>query len=503
MQNINKINNQIKIGAIVSYIGIAVNIIIGLLYTPWMVKTIGQEDYALYTLVTSIITMFAIDFGMSAAVSRYVAKYKAEENVEKINNFLGIIYKLYIIVSMIVFIVLIAIFINLDRIYVNFSIEELKKFKIIFLIAGIYSVFSFPFVTFNGIISAYEKFVQLKICELFNKIGTVILVTIILFKGKTLYALVVANVFIGIATIIIKFYIIKKNTDINVNFRFFDFKLLKEIFSYSMWATIGSIAQNFLITITPSIIAIVANSSEVAIFGFSNSIGAYIYILATGIDGFFLPKVSRMIASHSSKEEFVNLMIKVGRFQFYILGIISVGFLILGKEFILLLMGREYLDAFYCVNFYLIYSIVCYPQQVANTMVIALNKVKERAIISIVAAIVNIILTMILSKFWGAIGACCSLCISILLRTVLLNILYRKKIGLDIVLYFKKCHLSLIVPLIFIGIISKILVEFISSFSWLFFIVKVLIIGIVYVIGMYILGLNNEEKEMIVRMLKK
>ena len=37
-----------------------------------------------------------MDFGMSAAVSRFVSKYRAEGNQEAVNNFLGVIYKLYI-----------------------------------------------------------------------------------------------------------------------------------------------------------------------------------------------------------------------------------------------------------------------------------------------------------------------------------------------------------------------------------------------------------------------
>lgn len=487
-------SKQIKFGAIVSYIGIAVNIVMGLLYTPWMIKEIGQEDYALYTLATSVITMFTIDFGMSAAVSRYVAKYKAEENVQKINDFLGIIYKLYTVIAVIVFLILTIVFLNLSTVYSKLSLQELHKLRIVFVIAGLYSVLSFPFTTFNGIISAYEKFVQLKMCELFNKIGVVILVIVALINGKGLYALVMANAMIGIITILIKFRIIKRHTDINVNFSFFDFAYLKEIFGYSLWSTIGSIAQNFLITITPSVIAVVSNSAEVAIFGFANSIGSYVYILAMGVDGFFLPKVSRMVALHSKEDDFIQLMIKVGRFQLFILGVVGIGFIALGKEFIGLLMGDEYAGAFYCVLLYIFYSSICYPQQIANTMVIALNKVKERAIISIVAAIVNVILSALLSYFWGAVGACISLCVSILVRTLLLNVLYKVKMNLDVIFYFKRCHLALLFPMILSGIISCFLTMILPANGWRMFGIKAVVVCIVYILIMYGVGLNKEEK---------
>ena len=72
-------NKQIKIGAILSYLSIGINIIAGLIYTPWMVDTIGKSDYGLYTLSNSLITLFLVDFGLSSAVSRYVAKYRPKD----------------------------------------------------------------------------------------------------------------------------------------------------------------------------------------------------------------------------------------------------------------------------------------------------------------------------------------------------------------------------------------------------------------------------------------
>ena len=90
-----KSNKQIKIGAIMSYITIAVNIVAGLLYTPWMLEQIGESVYGIYTLATSLISLFVMDFGMSAAVTRFLSRYNADDDKDSINNFLGLVYKLY------------------------------------------------------------------------------------------------------------------------------------------------------------------------------------------------------------------------------------------------------------------------------------------------------------------------------------------------------------------------------------------------------------------------
>ena len=87
-------SKQIKFGAVMSYFTIAFNMIAGLLYTPWMIEQIGQSNYGLYTLATSLITLFVMDFGMSAAVTRFISKYNAAGDQRAVNDFLGIVFKL-------------------------------------------------------------------------------------------------------------------------------------------------------------------------------------------------------------------------------------------------------------------------------------------------------------------------------------------------------------------------------------------------------------------------
>jgi len=71
-------SQQIKVGALVSYLALGINILTGLIYTPWMINSIGRENYGLFTLSMSVISLFVFDFGLSSAVSRFMAKYLAE-----------------------------------------------------------------------------------------------------------------------------------------------------------------------------------------------------------------------------------------------------------------------------------------------------------------------------------------------------------------------------------------------------------------------------------------
>ena len=79
-------NKQLTFGALISYAAIAFNILSGFLYTPWMIRTIGDEHYALYTLALSLINVFLLDFGIGSAVTKFLSNYFARNQYDK--NFL-------------------------------------------------------------------------------------------------------------------------------------------------------------------------------------------------------------------------------------------------------------------------------------------------------------------------------------------------------------------------------------------------------------------------------
>ena len=163
-------SKQIKFGALLSYIAIAFNIVSGLLYTPWMVEAIGKSQYGLFTLANSVIILFLMDFGLSSATGRYLAKYNAAGDKEGAERFLGAVYKLYLILDVAILCVLTVVFFLIDGIYVNLTPEELSQFKVVYVISALFSVINFPFVTFNGILTAYEKFVPLKLADLLYRV---------------------------------------------------------------------------------------------------------------------------------------------------------------------------------------------------------------------------------------------------------------------------------------------------------------------------------------------
>ena len=489
-------NKQIKIGAAISYLAIFINVAAALLYTPWMVSKIGKSDYALYTLSTSLISIFMMDFGISASVSRFIAKFRAENNEQQIRNFLGIVYKLFLFIAAIIFIILLVVFFFLNNIYAGLTVDEIEKFKSLYIIVGGYSLFSFPFIPLNGILSANEKFVALKFCDMGTKLLTIGLIVAALLNGMGVVAVVSANAIAGLIIIAVKYIIIRSTKLPRANLHCKDKVLLKSIFSFSIWVTIMSIAQRCMFNLAPTILGIVSSSAEIAIFSPANALESYFYTFAAAINGLFMPMISRYIAE-GKRDEIMSLMIKIGKYQMIVLGLIFTGFCVLGSEFMTLWMGEEFKRAYLGAILIFLPDLFTFSQQIANTLMTAEGKVKLQAFGYIIMAVVTLIFSFWLSNVWGAIGASVSIAIGYLANFIYINIIYTKVLKLRMKYFYKSNYLRTI-PVIVVSVgIGALATIVIPQSGWLFWGVKGIIVVLIYTLLALLFALNNHERKLI------
>lgn len=495
-------SKQIKLGAVLSYISIAVNIIAGLLYTPWMVAQIGEGDYGLYTLANSLITLFLVDFGLSAATSRYISKYRAEGRQDKIDSFLGAIYKLYLIIDAVIFVVLFVVYFFIDKIYVQLTPTEMEKFRVIYIMAASFAVVNFPFVTFNGILNAYEKFIQLKLADVIYRILLVGITVVALIMGYGLYALVAVHALVGLIIIAYKWVIIKKTLPIKVNIKSTERSLYKDIFSFSIWVAVATLAQRLVFNITPSILGIVASSTAIAIFGIVATIEGYTYTISSAINGMFMPKISRIYQGEDAQRNMMPLMLGVGRFQNALNGLIVAGFAVVGKSFIELWLGSLYVPAYYGIMLVIVPGLFYNALEIANTAMVVQKKVNLQAYVNIGMGLLNVALSFVLSYKFGVVGACVSIFVAYTFRTIALIVIYHRVMKFDIITFVKKCYIRMSIPIVLTVFIGFGMNYFVPNGGWLIFIAKGAVTVAIYMALTLLLGFNKEEKSNIINMVK-
>lgn len=490
---------QIKLGAAISYLSIIINIIAGLFYTPWMIRAIGKEDYGLYTLAMSVISLFVFDFGLAVSINRFLSKYLAEGRQDKADQCLGMVYKLYFYIDIVLLLVLTFVFFFIPQIYQELTPDEIEKFKIVYAIAAFFSVFSFPFIPVNGILSAHERFVQLKSCDVLHKLIVIGSMSICLFAGYGLYSLVLVNAFAGITMIAIKLYFIKKYTSQSVDFSYKNRDEFRQIIGFSGWVTVMSFSQRCIFTLGPTILGVFAGSSAIAIFGIASTLEGYVFTFSSALSGMFLPKVSRIVAKD---EDVLPLMIKIGRIQLMLVSFVVLGFCCVGSEFIQLWVGEDFSNSYLCTILIILPAILQLPQEIGDQTLYARNKLKERSYAFILMAVINIALGIPLSKIWGAKGLCVSIFIAYLIRTLVLDIIYKKVLCIDICEFFKKTFIAFL-PIYILFVVTNIALNYLIDIEgWLSVGIKGLTFVTIMSLSLYSLVMNKEEKKFISSLIK-
>ena len=149
--------NQLKIGSFLSYLQIALNVIIGLIYTPIKIRLLGDSEFGLYNTVASTISMLSVlSLGFNAGYVRYYSRYKKNNEQEKINSLNGMILLVFIIIGIIAFLCGAFFTLNLELVFdKGLTEEEYKIARVLMALMTFNLAISFPMSVFASIIYSY------------------------------------------------------------------------------------------------------------------------------------------------------------------------------------------------------------------------------------------------------------------------------------------------------------------------------------------------------------
>lgn len=498
-------SGQRRIGVILSYVTIIVNTLIQLFYTPLLIRMLGQSEYGLYSLVSSIIGYLTVlDLGFGNAIIVYTSKYHAEGKLNEEKKLHGMFKIIFILIGIIAALLGILIYFNVDNIFgETMTTLELVKTKKMMLILSFNLLLTFSFSIYSSIISAYEKFVFQKIIALINSIMKPLIMIPLLYAGYKSIAMSLVITALNIFVLTSNYLYCKKKLNINTKFRGFNKVIFKTIFAYSIWIFMGVIVDKVNWSVDNFVLGAVSGTTAVSVYSLAATLNTLFINLSTAISSIMLPKISKMVAKKASNEELTKEFIKIGRIQYFIIFLMASGLVLVGKNFFNIWAGKGYEDAYY-ISMLLIIP-VCIPlvQNLGISIMQAKNMHRFRSVLLVIVSVVNVIISIPLAKTYGGIGAAIGTALSLIVGNgIVINIYYYKKVGINVIKFWKeiiKMSIPFIIPL---GLIIAII--YFTNYTG----IKGLIIysalyTTIYCLISYFLCMNNYEKGIINKALIK
>ena len=500
--------NQLKAGVVLNYVVIILNTVVGLLYTPYMLRMMGQSEYGLYSLVASVIAYLTVlDLGFGNAIVRYTAKFRAEKKTEEQYEMFGMFFLLYLVIGIIAFGIGLGLYFNVGTLFGNtMTAVELDRARIMMLLLVANLAFTFPMSIWGSIIQAYEDFVFQKSLNIFRIILNTAVMICLLHFGYKAVAMVVVQTIFNVLTLVVNFIYCRRKLNIHIYFRFkhFHWGFLKEVAIYSFWIFLNAIMDRVYWSTGQFVLGAIVGTAAVAVFAIAIQLEGMYMQFSTAISSVFLPKVTAMVATNRSRKEISDLFIRTGRMQYIVLAYILSGFIIFGRQFIELWAGAGYSDAYIISLLFFIPLTVPLIQNLGITILQARNEMKFRSVLYIIIALVSLAMQIVLTRYFGGIG--CAMGVSgalVVGQILIMNVYYQRRQDLDIKTFWKEISKMSIIPIVLIFSAMLVIRHFFALDSWGKLILGIAAFSLVYIPLFFRFSMTDEERNLFISMFHK
>lgn len=498
--------NQIRAGAILSYLSVGLSVVISLIYTPIMVDCLGNSEYAVYNLVLPIISYLSLmSLGLGSAYVRYYSRFKVEGDKKNMAKLNGMFLVTYTVLGAVLLTLGFLLSLKGELIFGNkLTAEEIALGEKLLRIMSINAALSLP-------ISVFESHVTIQECYLFQKIlamgkqvlNPLLMIPLLLLGYRSVTLTVVALVFTVVSGIVNVYYCLAK---LKMPFYFgrYDFGLMREMLGFTLYVFIGIIVDNFNWSIDRLLLGWIHGTDAVTIYVPAAQLNTYFLSLSNIITGVLTPRVHRLVAQQRPKRELDALFTKTGRLQFILLSCVLWGFVAIGRPFVVLWMGKEEFSADYAIALLLMFACIwTNVQTVGIEIQKAKNMHKFRSLIYAAVAVGNVLISIPLCMKWQGIGSAVGTMIATFTgEGLLMNWYYYKKIGLNIPAFWKHiCHL---VPAMVLPAATAIAIaRFADITNYMGCVVWGLVFVAVYAASMWLFGMNRYERGLVSGMVRR
>ncbi|MFA6213879.1 MAG: oligosaccharide flippase family protein [Candidatus Micrarchaeia archaeon] len=381
--------------------------LVSFLYVIYLARAFSQENVGLFYLALSVIGLIGFwrDFGLPAALQRYVPYYEAKKQGGKAISLFEISRAVSIILGVLLFALIFLLADPIAAIYQNSGLAEgLRMLAAYVLLENLYKVYS-SYLQGRGDIPIYQGLGNLQ--NVAKLVFTFILFT---FCGPTLFSLSMAFILALAAVVLASIHFARPRiADMPLSGGGITAsELMREIIPFgftltivqSLWALISSMDRVLL-----GYFGNPASSVElVAIYSLATQLALTIAVFPAAVGGIFLPVISRL-AGKGDHSAMLSVIQTSQRWILFVTIPIAVATMAFAGEMLSAFYGGSYRPGANAMSIFilgLLVSTVAYPVSLALA---GMRLVRLELYVAIACAFVNLALNILLIPLFGMEGA--------------------------------------------------------------------------------------------------
>lgn len=492
--------NQRKAGALLSYVSLVVRNGVSLLFLPYMVRMLGQSQYGLYQLVGSLAAYLSVlDFGLSTTVARYVARHRAHGDEEGQQSFISLILVIYaLLAALVVAAGLLAYRVLPSLFRASLTPSEIGQARTMWLLVTTSAAVTVLTNGFRGICTAYERFVFLRTQDIIHSLLRVAALLVLLSAGYGAVAIVVTDLVLNVLFAGVRVGYTFLGLRIRLVFHSIQWSLFGEVLAFAFYVFLNAIVDQLYWKTGNIVLGALTSTGVVAVYSIGVQISMLFIALSTAISSVLLPQTVSAVERQASGAQLTDLMIRYGRIELLVLGLVLVGFASFGQEFIRLWVGPGYEMSYWVAVITMAPLLVPLVQNVGISILQAKNRHRFRSLMYLALALFNVGLSFVLVRLQGVLGAAWAPAIGLTLgNVIIINLYYHHKIGLQIPRFFRELARGTVPVLLLMMPIGFAMNRIWPNVTWIGLLLKAASFTVIYALGMWFIGANPYEQGLV------
>ena len=428
--------NQRRAGAVLSYVALVVNAVTTFIYTPLILSFLTTSEYGVYQLIGSIIAYLGVmDMGLSTTLSRFYVEARVKEGKAHVENLLAMAAVIYSVLTALSVVVGIAFDLLLPMLFgQSFTPGELELAHQMMLLVLLNCVVVLPGNYFLAVINANERFIFARTLRIARYLLQFAGVIAVLCLGQGAIGVLAVQVALNFLADVAYVAYYRGRFHVKARLHHWDKRLLLHIFSFSGYILLNMVFDQIFWKTGQVVLGAVVSAAAVGVYGIATQLITSGYMgVSTGVTSVFLPKLTAMSARTDDMTEINGLFDRIGHIQALLVWGICAGFACIGQEFIYVWAGPEYGEAFWATLILMLGLNVSLVQNLGISVLQAKDKQGFRAIIYIVIAVLDLLVSIPVSAEFGVIGCAVTAAVFLFIGTgPIMNWYYHTKIGIDI-----------------------------------------------------------------------
>ncbi len=371
--------------------------------SPFILHRLGDTSFGIWILVFSLSAYYGLfDFGILAAVPRYVARFVVLGDERSLTRFVNTSLAACGALGLAVLAIAAIAAHYLGSVF-KIPTDLLETARVLAILVGADAAFGFPLSVFGCILEGYQAYENLNLIHISAALFRGLLIFLALTAGGGLRAMAFITVSINVVRNLACAFLVRRLTPIRLAPKYIDRSMLRELSGFGLVLFILSVAENLRFQSDAIVIGAFLSSAAITHYSIGSRLSEYPSGIVNSMAQIFTPMASEY-ETRGDYERLRRTFVAANQACALVMFPLCAVLIALGKPIIAVWVGSKYVSS-YPVLLILVVSKTLFLAQAGSARILmGLGRLRPLTWAISVDGAANLVLSVALLRRWGIMG---------------------------------------------------------------------------------------------------